>query len=320
MKIRISIILLLFSLSLKAENNPADFKLLEDSLINIFQTIEGKESDDAAKLSSNDAFRILLKNTLLLPASYKYEFRELKSISILTASDRKFRIFSWGFATSDGVYHYYGFTQYNDKKNKKIILRELQDNNTPLNEYSKYSDSTWYGAVYYELVPRKKKSDSCYVLLGWDGNDWMSKKRIIEPVYFSRDGKINFGNPLFKEKEVALAKVKKTDKPVRTIKKESTGKEKQRIVFEYAAKAAMSLHYKRDMKMIVFDHLAPSDPMYTNMFMFYAPDFSYDAYYYKKKNWYLNKNVDVRNKKIIKAQPYQPANDEDIKLKKPLFK
>ena len=73
------------------------------------------------------------------------------------------------------------------------------------------------------------------------------------------------------------------------------------------------------MKMIVFDHLAPSDPAYKNMFMFYAPDFSLDAYYYKNNVWYFSSDIDVRNNKIIKAQPYSPQADEDIKLKKTEF-
>jgi hypothetical protein len=309
---------LLFSLAMNAQLN---MKVMEDTLIVLFEGMEGAQIDDSQKLALNEIFKTTLHKTLSQHSSFKYDFKNLKSISVISAPDKKFKIFTWAFATSDGIYHYYGFTQYHDKKNKKIILRELKDNSNSLNAYSNYSDSTWYGAVYYEIVPVKKKSDTCYILLGWDGNDWMSKKRMIEPITFNHEGKITFGNKILKEKEEEIIVVKKSNKPVRAPRKEvNTGKEKQRIIFEYAAKAAMSLHYNKEMRMIVFDHLAPSDPVYTNMFMFYAPDFSYDAYYYKKNSWYLNRNIDVRNSKIIKAQPYDPKEDEDIKLKKTEFK
>ena len=323
MKFPAVLLFVLFSLVLKAENKtPVDLKTMEDSLVLLFEQIETPEMDDAQKLAVNELFKSTLQNTLLLPFSFRYDFKNLKSISILSAPDKKFKIFTWAFATSDGIYHYYGFTQYHNKKNKNIVLRELKDKVNSPDEFSKYADSTWYGAVYYEIVPLKKKSDTCYILLGWDGNNWMSKKRIIEAVSFSSEGKINFGNAIFKEKEEEIIKVKKSDKPIRTQKKKEpiAGKEKQRVIFEYAAKAAMSVHYNKIMKMIVFDHLAPSDPMYTNMFMFYAPDFSYDAYYYKNNNWFISRNIDVRNSKTIKAQPYEPKEDEDIKLKKTEFK
>ncbi|MCX6181045.1 MAG: hypothetical protein NT150_03850 [Bacteroidetes bacterium] len=318
MKFSILLLSVLLSLELSAQ---ADLNALEDSLAALFEQIEARETDDAQKQNMNEVFKLTLHNALLLPTSFKHNFKKLKGISILHSPDNKFKIFTWGFGTSDGVYHYFGFTQFHNKKAKRMIIRELQDKVASPDEFSQYSDSTWYGAVYYEIVPVKKKSDTCYILFGWDGNNWMSKKRIIEVVSFNHEGKIRFGNTIFKEKEEEVIKVKKSKMPVLTKKKEVLpGREKQRIVFEYAAKAAMSLHYNKSMNMIVFDHLAPSDPMYTNMFMFYAPDFSYDGYYYKNNKWYLRRNIDARSSKIIKAQTYTPQDDEDVKLKKTKFR
>ncbi len=321
MKSTFTIGLFLFALSMFAQNKVAhDLKSMEDSLVSIFEQLEAPQSDDADKLQINQLFNNTLRSALQSTASFNYRFTRLKSISILTAPDKKFKIFTWAFATSEGLYHYYGFTQHYNKKTKTVVLRELHDKTNGTDEYASYGDSTWYGAVYYEIVPLHAKKDTCYLLLGWDGNNWMSKKKLIEPISFNSNGKIHFGQKILKDKEEVFVPVTKGKGPIgKAAPRKEKGKEKQRIVFEYAARASMTLSYNKPMKMIVFDHLAPSDPAYKNMFMFYAPDFSLDAYYYKNNVWYFSSDIDVRNNKIIKAQPYSPQADEDIKLKKTEF-
>ena len=58
----------------------------------------------------------------------------------------------------------------------------------------------------------------------------------------------------------------------------------------------MTIQYEEKAKRFVFDHLAPSKPIYQNQFEYYGPDFSYDALEYRKGKWVLVENVDVRNK------------------------
>ena len=88
-----------------------------------------------------------------------------------------------------------------------MVLRELHDKTNGTDEYASYGDSTWYGAVYYEIVPLHAKKDTCYLLLGWDGNNWMSKKKLIEPISFNSNGKIHFGQKILKDKEEVFVPV-----------------------------------------------------------------------------------------------------------------
>ena len=43
--------------------------------------------------------------------------------------------------------------------------------------------SKWYGMLYYKIVPVKIKRKKYYTLLGWDGNDKITAKKIIDVLY-----------------------------------------------------------------------------------------------------------------------------------------
>jgi hypothetical protein len=74
------------------------------------------------------------------------------------------------------------------------------------------------------------------------------------------------------------------------------------MIYEHSAQASMSLTFNKDLGMIVFDHLAPSDEKYKGTYAFYAPDFSYDGFLLKNNKWYLKKNLDARNPKRSKEK------------------
>ena len=96
----------------------------------------------------------------------------------------------------------------------------------------------WFGSLYYHIIPFNKGSRTYYALLGWDGNNRLSKKKIIEVMAFS-GSKIKFGFPIFKQQDNQWYR---------------------RVIFEYSAQASMSLkeYPTKKTTLIVFDHLAPS--------------------------------------------------------------
>jgi hypothetical protein len=113
-------------------------------------------------------------------------------------------------------------------------------------------------------------------LLGWDGNNDLTRKKVIDVLRFGSSGKPAFGANIFK-----------FDK-----------KKRKRIFFEYSAKTNMTLTYNEKHDMIVFDHLSPSESSYKGLYQYYGPDFSYDAMYFDKGKWQLVKDVDVRNPRM----------------------
>jgi hypothetical protein len=227
---------------------------------------------DSLKLSTCNDIENLFTDLLNEEQSFDYPFSELSKMGKLTSPDQKFRIFNWNCVLSDGTYRYFGLLQI--KLKKSIQVEVLQDSKLAADMFHQYSTANWPGALYYQIIPFKKKSSNSYFLLGWDGNDFQTNKKIIEVLNFDEKGQVAFGQPFILWK----------------------GKMLSRLVFEYAKQARMTIQYNEKEKQIVFDHLAPSSPIYQNQFEYYGPDFSYDALEYQKGKWVLVENVDVRNK------------------------
>jgi hypothetical protein len=60
------------------------------------------------------------------------------------------------------------------------------------------------------------------------------------------------------------------------------------VIFEFDNKAAMTLRFEPQKKIITFEHLAPPHKIFINDFTKYMPDGSYDYYKLKKGMWYKN--------------------------------
>ena len=113
------------------------------------------------------------------------------------------------------------------------------------------------------------------MLLGWDGNTAFSNKKLIDVFYFNNKNEIIFGAPIF----------------------EYNKKIQNRIFFEHAERVSMSLKLQANSGKIVFDHLAPSQTNLEGQYEFYCPDFTTDAFEFKKGKWRLILNYEVRNEK-----------------------
>ena len=59
----------------------------------------------------------------------------------------------------------------------------------------------------------------------------------------------------------------------------------------------MSLRYEPGPGMIVFDHLAPSDPRPESkgVYSLYGPDLSYDGLQFVKGSWILKEDLEMKN-------------------------
>jgi hypothetical protein len=73
-------------------------------------------------------------------------------------------------------------------------------------------------------------------------------------------------------------------------------KQTQRVVFQYSAQVVMQITHDKRLKMLVFDHLQPFEPLLRGDYRFYAPDGSYDAYEFVKGDFFFREDVDARNR------------------------
>lgn len=226
----------------------------------------------------NASYKLIktLVSALKTPYSFNFTFDSLNSISIQTAPDQKFRIFTWHVMNNDGSYRYYGTIQMNTP-NGQLAMFPLVDYSSILKNPSDstFSNDKWYGAQYYKIIPVTKNVESpYYVLLGWKGNTIKSTKKIIEVLQF-KDGKAHFGMPIFDgDREVSG---------------------KHRIIFEYDRRASMLLNYEKNEDRIVFDHLAPPNPNLKGKFELYGPDFTYDGFKLINGKWKFISDLELKN-------------------------
>lgn len=254
----------------------------------------------------NEANAQLLKvveEAIDLDPNFNYAFDSLqKDIGILISPDKKFRIVHWNIARADGTFDYFGYIQSWHttvvksgafKKNRKesIQLFPLTDKSAEIkNPDNAITDNNkWYGALYSKIIIKKTKTKTYYTLLGWDGNDKFSQKKIIEVLTFdANNGTPHFGADIFNY-----------DK-----------KYPKRVIFEYSATCSMSLRYSTKKDSIVFGHLAPTSPQLNGQFQYYCCDMSYDGFGFKKGKWNYGTDINAMNEKSENDKIY--GNPKDI--------
>jgi hypothetical protein len=284
------LILLLFSLHSPAQEKNADIALLNsysDTLKAICKKLFATEND-ADKKKYNQQLVNTFERALQLENSFTYEFDSLNDIAQLRPNDKAFRMINWNVAYKDGTQEYFGFIQNKFVQVKKKGLFQKETTTTiklfPLIDKSaeiKSPENTisdnknWYGMLYYAVITKKTKKQTYYTLLGWDGNDKLSRKKIIDVLTFDATGAPRFGADIF-------------EMPKRSPK---------RVIFEYAATCTMSLKYNSKKDSIVFDHLAPDNPTLAGQYQYYCPDMSYDGFGFKKGKWHYGADLNIMNDK-----------------------
>jgi TonB family protein len=231
-------------------------------------------NNDTERLMSNDSFVIALEKVLQKEESFRMDFDSLKQTGILLSPDHAFRMITWNLPFDDETHKYYCYIQVPARKKKKYAVYKLTDKSDQISSPQRKSldKNNWFGALYYEIIPFPVNGKMYYTLLGWDGNNSLTRKKIIDVLYFASNGEPKFGDDIFFKGKIPA----------------------KRVIFEYAAQAAMSLRYHPERNQIVFDHLSPSQPEMEGMFQYYGPDFSYDAFEWEKGKWVYKEDVDVR--------------------------
>ncbi len=245
----------------------------EDSLILLSDSIY-RLSDDIERIAQNGLFVKKLVQSLKTNYSFQYPYQRLNNVSVTQASNKQFRIFSWSLPLNDGTYKYYGAIQMNSKDGT-LKLIALSDQSEHIAENEITNQKKWYGARYYDILTVNQQNQTpYYVLLGWKGNSSKTNKKVLEVLSFNK-GDAVFGKPVFG-----------TD---------TKGLYKNRVIFEYSKRNAMSLFYDKKAAMIVFDHLVPLEPKLVGQFEFYGSDSSFDAYAITNGKLELKKDVQLKN-------------------------
>jgi hypothetical protein len=88
-----------------------------------------------------------------------------------------FRIITWNIPLNNGTFRYFGFVEL--QSDTLFRLQETENGRAGLmNDVLPAPD--WYGALYYSLIVTRFEKISYYTLLGWDGNDPSSNRKVVD--------------------------------------------------------------------------------------------------------------------------------------------
>lgn len=275
--IKLTLLILLLPFLGVAQELPSLFSSEIDSLNKYGKEII-ESSTDEQKAAANSKFKAVLEEVLANNASFDADFGKVEKISVLKAHQLK--IYNWTLPHTDGTYTYFAFTQFKTADDK-VIVTELIDKSAELEklETKTFTANTWFGALYYEIIHDKKIGEDYYTVLGWDGNNLMTNKKVIDVIVVDSKGNIKLGAPIFKMEK----------------------RTQRRVIFEYSKNASMSLKYHPKQQQIIFDFLVPSSSRVKGIYEYYGPALdTFDALTLDKNKWVYEKDVKIQLDKSAK--------------------
>ena len=241
-------------------------------------------TDDARSDSICEAMRQTWITSFESAEVFDYDFKLIKFCT-LTSKDHHIRLLNWNLPYRDGSYKYFCFLLIWDETKKHFAWHELQDTqHEPEKMESRFlTPEKWLGALYFEIIPMTKKGkSSTYTLLGWDGKDNLTTRKIVDALTINGD-KIRLGANLF----------------------EYEGDTRKRIILEYSNEVSASIKYYPKKNCIVMDHLSPKNPMMQGIYADYGPDGTYCLFMLKKDKWLFMDEIDISQFADDDSKPYR---------------
>lgn len=195
----------------------------QSELQQLFEEVYTAPTDNQRYLASESAVK-LFTEALSVENSIRWQWDFGSKVSVLTAPDKKFRIITWPVVNDVGEYECFGLVQALNERTKEYDVYELHDRSELIvnRQEEILSPDRWLGAVYQELITTTYENRTYYTLLGWNGVDYLTQRKIIEPICFKSGGsQPQFGQNLFR-KEPNL----------------------RRVVLEYTKTAMVTLRYE----------------------------------------------------------------------------
>ena len=195
----------------------------QSELQQLFEEVYTAPTDNQRYLASESAVK-LFTEALSVENSIRWQWDFGSKVSVLTAPDKKFRIITWPVVNDVGEYECFGLVQALNERTKEYDVYELHDRSELIvnRQEEILGPDRWLGAVYQELITSTYENRTYYTLLGWNGVDYLTQRKIIEPICFKSGGsQPQFGQNLFR-KEPNL----------------------RRVVLEYTKTAMVTLRYE----------------------------------------------------------------------------
>lgn len=279
---------------------------------------------DNERYNANELFVQLMDEALNVDESFYWKWNFGNRVSVLSSSDRQFRIITWPVVRDNGEYECFGFVQsYNDKtENYDVyVLNDKSDEIISANEVV-LGPENWLGSVYQELVETKHEGKTYYTLIGWTGVNALIQRKVIEPIAFKgNSSRPQFGQALFRrEKNMrrlvfeysrnAMVNVRFDEQYVKTYENKKVKKNGRTI--------NMQVPKQEKMKMILFDEIAPMLPGMEGLAQYYVPTGNEMAYIFVGGRWELRDNAfgQLSDPKLNKEFEPLPKSEPAYKMEK----
>ncbi len=279
----------------------------QSRLSSLFIRVAEAPTDNERYLASEEAVQ-LLAEALDEEDSEEWKWSLPQYVSVLTSPDKLFRIFTWAVVRDNGEFECFGAVQFYNEKEEVYEHLLLNDKSEEImnREESVLAADQWLGAVYQDLIQTTTSSHTYYTLLGWNGVDNLTERKIIEPVYI-RNGVPQFGAPLFRrmrnQRRVVLEysndAVVNLRYETQTVEEVEHKREKVKGTNRY-----QTVEIKKEHKetMIIFDEVEPQIPGMEGLFQYYVPSGTELAYAFVDGKWELRNGAQGRltDKKLNK--------------------
>ena len=287
----------------------------QQRLAALLERVASAPTDNERYLSSEEAVDAL-RDALDEEGSERWHWQLPQSASVLTSPDGRLRIFTWAVVRDNGEYECFGAVQFYNDHDEEFQYQILHDKSDELmnREESLLSADNWLGAIYQELIQTSAGDRTYYTLLGWTGVDFLTDRRVIEPVTL-RGGVPQFGAPVFRRE-----------------------RNLRRLVLEYREGAAVQLAYEEQTvqqvtrervkvsgtnryrtvektkehreKMIIFDEVEPQVPGMEGLFQYYVPSGVELAYVWNDGKWEPRSGAQGRLKDKKLNKKFEPLPKE----------
>ena len=262
--------------------NAASPEEVESSIAALHTSIV-KADTDARRDTICNEMRELFISSFDDPATFDYPFSKFQFCT-LKSSDHRVRLLNWNLPYKDGTHKYFCFVLLWNEKEKNFSWTELIDNTREVEKIENkfLTPDKWLGALYYDIIPMEKKGrGDTYTLLGWDGKDNLTTRKIIDAMTITGK-KIRLGAGIFKSDDGT----------------------RKRMILEYSDEVSASVKFYSKKKCIVMDHLSPKNPMMAGIYADYGPDGAYNMLQLKKGKWEYFEEIEVAQFSEDNDKPY----------------
>ena len=173
----------------------------QSELSQLFEQVFTAPTDNE-RYHANESVIGLLSEALAVENSFRWQWDFGNRVSVLTAPDKKFRIITWPVVNDADEYECFGFVQALNERTKEYDVSQLYDRSLDIvnRQEEVLGPDRWYGAVYQELIVTTHEGRTFYTLLGWNGVDRLTQRKVIEPICFKSGGSTpQFGQNIFRK-------------------------------------------------------------------------------------------------------------------------